>query len=288
MQKPLHLAMRRFLVWRDGMIGKLWCHGKKIAAFLRPMHIPLHSAYTSFFLILSLFPSLLLLLGLLRYTELNSRDLLDFLQGWLPESLLPTVEALVQSSYRHSSSTVISVSVLAALWSASRGMYGLLRGLHGVYGEETAGGYWKKRVLSIAYTLSFLVVLVLTLLLHVFGNTILDYLWMMTNPVLMALMNVIDLRFVLLLGLQSSLFCAMYALLAGKRRSVFRCLPGALLASLGWLTFSRLFSVYVTHFSRYSNIFGSIYGLALGMLWLYFCISILFYGAAFNRWLEEN
>jgi len=57
---------------------------------------------------------------------------------------------------------------------------------------------------------------------------------------------------------------------------------------LGWLTFSRLFSVYVTHFSRYSNIFGSIYGLALGMLWLYFCISILFYGAACNRWLEQN
>ena len=93
------------------MIDKLWQQGKKIAAFLRPMHIPLHSAYTSFFLILSLFPSLLLLLGLLRYTDLSSRDLLDFLQGWLPESLLPTVSALVQSSYRHSSSTVISVSV---------------------------------------------------------------------------------------------------------------------------------------------------------------------------------
>lgn len=270
------------------MISKLWHEGKKITAFLRPMAVPLHSAYTSFFLILSLFPSLLLLLGLLRYTALSSRDLLDFLQGWLPESLLPTVTALVQSSYRHSSTTVISLSVLAALWSASRGMYGLLRGLHGVYGEKSTGGYWKKRVLSVAYTLSFLLVLVLTLLLHVFGNAILDYLWMMTDPLLMAIMNVIDLRFLLLLILQSTLFCAMYALLTGRRRSLLRCLPGALLASLGWLTFSRLFSVYVTYFSRYTNIFGSIYGLALGMLWLYFCISILFYGAAFNRWLEEK
>lgn len=270
------------------MIGKLWREGNKIAAFLRPMAVPLHSAYTSFFLILSLFPSLLLLLGLLRYTDLNSRDLLDFLQGWLPESLLPTVSALVQSSYRHSSTTVISLSVLAALWSASRGMYGLLRGLQGVYGEKTSGGYWKKRVLSVIYTLSFLVVLVLTLLLHVFGNAILDYLWMMTDPVLMAVMNVIDLRFLLLLILQSTLFCAMYALLTGKRRPWLRCLPGALLASLGWLIFSRLFSVYVSHFTRYTNIFGSIYGLALGMLWLYFCISILFYGAAFNRWMEKR
>ncbi len=270
------------------MIGKLWQECRRIAAFLRPMRVPLHSAYTSFFLILSLFPSLLLFLGLLRYTDLDSRDLLDFLQGLLPESLLPTVSSLVQSSYRHSSTTVISVSVLAALWSGSRGMYGLLRGLQEIYGEKYQGGYWKKRVLSVIYTMSFLFVLVLTLLLHVFGSSLLDYLWMTTNPLLMAIMNLIDLRFVLLLVLQSTLFSAMYALLAGKRRPICRCIPGALLASLGWLTFSRLFSVYVNHFSRYTNIFGSIYGLALGMLWLYFCISILFYGAACNRWLEQN
>lgn len=269
------------------MLGKLFREGKKIAAFLRPMQLPLHSAYTSFFLILSLFPSLLLLLGILRYTELDVADLIDFMEGFLPESLLSTAVALVQSSYRHSSSTVISLSVLAALWSASRGMYGLLRGLQAVYGEGRNGGYWKKRAISVVYTVSFLAVLILTLVLHVFGNSILDYLWMMTDPVLMTLMRVIDLRFVLLLFLQTSLFSAMYALLPGARQPVRQCLPGAVLASLGWLTFSRLFSVYVTYFSRYTNIFGSIYALALGMLWLYFCISILFYGAAFNRWLRE-
>ena len=269
------------------MLGKIIQQGKKIAVFLRPMQLPLHSAYTSFFLILSLFPSLLLLLGVLRYTELEVADLIDFMEGFLPESLLPTATMLVQSSYRHSSSTVVSLSVLAALWSASRGMYGLLRGLQAVYGVGIQSGYWKKRVISVLYTVSFLAVLILTLVLYVFGNAILDYLWMMTHPLLMGLMNVIDLRFVLLLLLQTALFSAMYALLTGTRRQIRSCLPGAVLASLGWLTFSRLFSLYVTHFSRYTNIFGSIYALALGMLWLYFCISILFYGAAFNRWLRN-
>lgn len=270
------------------MLAKLLREGKKIAAFLRPMQIPLHSAYTSFFLILSLFPSLLLLLGLLRFTDLEVADLLGFLEGFLPENLLSTAEALVQSSYRHSSSTVVSVSVLAALWSASRGMYGLRRGLKSVYGARKTMGYWKSRAVSVVYTVSFLAVLVLTLVLHVFGSSILDYLWMMTDPVLMRLMNVIDLRFALLLFLQSALFSAMYALLTGTRRPIRRCLPGAVLASLGWLIFSRLFSVYVSYFSRYTNIFGSIYALALGMLWLYFCIGIVFYGAAFNRWLEKD
>ena len=39
---------------------------RRLAAWLKPMQIPLHSARTCFFLVLSLFPSLLLLLGLLR------------------------------------------------------------------------------------------------------------------------------------------------------------------------------------------------------------------------------
>ena len=65
-------------------------------------------------------------------------------------------------------------------------------------------------------------------------------------------------------------------------------MPGALLTALGWLTFSDLFSVYVEHFQNYANIFGSVYAAALAMLWLYFCVCIIFYGAALNRYLKER
>ena len=138
------------------------------------------------------------------------------------------------------------------------------------------------------YTFLFLIVLVLTLVLHVFGTTILDYLRMTTNPWIMALMETVDLRLVVLLLLQTLLFTTMYALLPSRRNRFVDSFPGAVMSALGWTAFSDLFSLYVTHFPRYSNLFGSVYGLALGMLWLYFCISILFYGAACNRWLEEN
>ena len=52
--------------------------------------------------------------------------------------------------------------------------------------------------------------------------------------------------------------------------------------------FSDLFSIYVEHFNRYSLIYGSVYALALGMLWLYCCLSILFYGGALNHWLSSR
>ena len=270
------------------IIRTLLQRSRRLAQWLKPMQIPLHSARTCFFLVLSLFPSLLLFLGLLRYTSFGTEDLLRLLEGILPHSLLPVVQMLIDASYRHSSGTVVSVSALAALWSASKGTYGLLSGLKAVYGATQQQGYWRMRGISVVYTFIILVVLVLTLVLHVFGSSILDFLWMTTIPAVMLVMNFIDLRFVLLLILQTALFTLLYALLPGQRNRLVHSIPGALVASLCWSVFSTLFSVYVEYFTAYTNIFGSIYALALGMLWLYFCISILFYGAAFNRWLWER
>ena len=258
---------------------------RRIGAYLRPMQIPLHSAYTSFFLVLSLFPGLLLLLGVLRYTPMGVQEVFAILEGWLPQSLLPTVRSLVEASYRHSSGTVVTISVLGALYSASRGMFGIRNGLDAIYTPKEPRSYLHKRGSSILYNLSFLLVLVLTLALYLASTALLDYLWMATSPALMVLLSMVDLRMVVLLGVQSGVFTVMYALLPQKRNRLRSSLPGALCASAGWLVFSHLFSIYVEHFATYTNIYGSVYALALGMLWLYFCISIFFYGAALNHYL---
>jgi membrane protein len=65
-------------------------------------------------------------------------------------------------------------------------------------------------------------------------------------------------------------------------------LPVAFLASSGWLIFSHLFSIYVENFSNYATVYGSVYAMAVSMLWLYFCISIVFYGGLLNRWIMRD
>jgi len=64
--------------------------------------------------------------------------------------------------------------------------------------------------------------------------------------------------------------------------------PGAVFSSLGWLIFTQLYSVYVEYFAGLSLVYGSVYAVALSMLWLYFCISIVFYGGALNYWLRKK
>lgn len=252
------------------------------------MQIPLHSAYTCFFLILSLFPGLLLLLGLLRYTDLGPRELVGILEAVIPESLLPTAQALIENSYAHSSGTVVTVSVLGTLYSASRGMFGILGGLNAIAPPPQKLSYLGLRGISILYNISFLLALLGFLVAYLGGLALLDFLWMTTNPWVMVLLNRVDFGAILLLMLQTGLFAAMYALLPGRRSSLRRSLPGAAMASVLWLVFSWLFSLYMEHFATYTNIYGSIYALALGMLWLYFCISIFFYGAAWNQYRNRK
>lgn len=268
---------------KGGIIGKT----AQLARRVQKMNIPSHAANAGYFIVLAIFPMLVLVLSILRYTDLDALDLMALLSGYIPRALEEAVEKLVVQTYAYSGAAMVSVSALGALWSASRGLYGILRGLNAIYGVQEDRGWLYTRSISVFYTFAFLVVLLLSLALNVFGEYILQRL-----PVGGALWNflsgIVAFRFLLLLLIQTVLFAAMFTVLPNRRNTFRGSLPGAVLASLGWLIFLELFSLYVEHWGGYSNIYGSVYAVALGMLWLYFCLSILFYGAALNQILEER
>ena len=269
---------------KGGLIGKT----VKAYLWVREKQISLHAAYAGYFIILAVFPALLMLLSLLRFAGLQVEVLVDMMGEILPPALMETVEGMVYSAWLHSTGTVLGLSALTALWSASRGVYGLLRGLNAVYDVWENRGYLYTRGISVIYTFLFGIVLILTLVLHVFGNAVFRWLSMVDNPVIIFLVDLVDVRFFLLLMLQSLIFTLMYMVLPNGRNGFGSSLPGGILSSVGWLVFSDLFSIYVEHFNRYSLIYGSVYALALGMLWLYCCLSILFYGGALNHWLSSR
>lgn len=270
-----------FQLPREGFLGKC----VKLWRFAVSQRVSVHAAHASYFIVLAVFPSLVLLLSVLRYSGLEVQTLLHVLEGMFPNALVPSVRRLVYSAYYGTSGTVVSLSAVAALWSASRGIYGLLSGLNSIYGVEENRGYFYTRTVSVFYTFGFLVVLQLTLLFHVFGSSVLEFA-LAQDGFWLFLAELIDLRFFLLFFLQTLLFTGMFMALPNERNTFMESLPGGLLASIGWLVFSDLYSGYVERFAAYANVFGSVYAVALSMLWLYCCISIVFYGGVLNRWLK--
>lgn len=95
---------------------------EQLLARVAAMQIPIYAGNASFFLLLSVFPIVSLLLSLLPYTPLTIEHLLGLCAQLAPEWLLRLLEYFIRTLYGSSSAAIISASAVLTLWSASKGM----------------------------------------------------------------------------------------------------------------------------------------------------------------------
>ena len=159
--------------------------GKRIGPLARrvaAMQIPVYAGNASFFLLLSVFPVVSLLLSLLPYTPLTLDHLLAFCEEFAPDWTLRALEFFVRTLYASSSAAIVSASAVLTLWSASKGMLSLLYGLDAVAEVRETRGYVQRRLLCVLYTVGMLLALLLTLGLYVGGQALLRFLFRIRAP----------------------------------------------------------------------------------------------------------
>jgi membrane protein len=189
---------------------------------------------------------------------------------------------------RSSSSTLISVTAITALWSAGKGFLAIMKGLNSVYEIKETRNYFLTRIISAFYTLIFAIMVIATMILFVFGNRL--YFWILKKfPVLSdTALVIISLRTILGLVILITFFIIIYIVIPNRRTRIMNELPGAMLCAGGWMGFSYAFSYYIDNFSNYTLMYGSLTAIVLFMLWMYFCMYLLFLGAEFNLMFENK
>ncbi|MBR2047676.1 MAG: YihY/virulence factor BrkB family protein [Oscillospiraceae bacterium] len=251
------------------------------------MQIPVYAANACYFFVLSIFPILLIVLSLVPYLPYSARDLLELLEQVVPSALMGMVETVIVHIYYSSSHAVLGLSAVVSVWSSSKAIYGILTGLNHIYGVREDRSILYTRLLSFGYTFVFLGLLVLTLVLQVFGPVVMSWLDLGDSLLVGLLGQIIDLRAVVMLTIQIVIFTAIYMVLPNRRNRFFDSLPGAAVAAVGWQVFSWAFSFYVENLGNQVSLYGSVYAIALGMLWLYCCMSILLFGGGVNRLIQQ-
>jgi membrane protein len=257
--------------------------GQRIGSY----QVPIYAGNATFFIVLAAFPSLMLILSLLQFTPYTVDDFNALLIDVLPSVLAPLVTYITDEMFSLNAGAVISITAITTLWSASRGVLGVINGLNAIYGASETRSYLFKRLLALAYMVMFIVAILLTLILYVFGRK-LQAMVIARFPSLTGLtIAVLQFKYILILGYLTILFTLIFKVFPNRHTKLRHAFPGALIASLGWLGFSALFSVYVDRFSNYSRIYGSLTTIILMMLWLYFCMCILFFGGVINQYLDR-
>lgn len=245
------------------------------------------SGQASLFLIISFFPFFMFLLTLIRYLPISEAYLLKLCTEMVPPTFNSLIISVVKEIYSKATNALISVTAVTALWSASRGFLSIIKGFNRIYDIEETRSYIRVRIMAIFYTLVFALLLIAILVVLVFGNRLYHYL-LYAAPLLGNLLEIISTtRTILGLGLLFIFFILIYIFIPNRKSSVLQELPGAAIASVCWVGFSYLFSIYIDHFSNYSYTYGSLTGIVLLMVWLYSCMYILFLGGELNSILHE-
>lgn len=257
---------------------------KIIRAFARKIRddcVSAFAAQAALFVIISFFPFIMLLLTILQNIYSES-TLLGTLTVIFPSSLHSLIIGIIAEVYAKTTGTIVSFAAITALWAASRGVLAVIKGLNSVYCIKETRNYIRLRLLSAVYTFIFIIMLVITLSILVFGNRL--YIWIQGKiPVLSELaLFIISVRTMVGLLILTLFFLLLYVIIPNRKTRVYKELPGAFISAVGWMGFSYLFSYYVDNMGNYSNTYGSLTAVVIFMLWFYFCMYILFIGAEIN------
>lgn len=268
------------------MISEIYLIIKGFSNRLKDDNISAFSAQAAFFLILSIVPFLSLLLTLVKYLPITQSMLFSTVINVVPTPFEPLVSTILEELYHKTSGAILSVSVLVALWSSAKGIFAIVNGLQAIYHVEIKRNYIVLRLISTIYTIIFVIAIIATLLLMVFGNTI-YYSLKKDFPVAAEFLSIfIKQKFLLSFCILTLVFLFIYKLVKANNSSIMNMIPGAVLSSLSWIIFSYAFSLYIDKFSDFSYTYGSLATIVILMLWLYICMYLMFIGAEVNAYFQ--
>lgn len=264
---------------RFSFIGEVWSRFREDNGFLL-------AAALSFYTFLSVFPLLLLAVGVLGFVlgspehaeALITRQLGTFVVG-------PGTMAIITDTI-HGRDAATGIGIVLLLWSGTTALVVLEQAMNLAWNTTERRGYFKCRGVALLTLLvvSTMVALSIgiTALIYTVENSSAPYLtglswvWRLLAYPIPALVSV-------------ALFAIMYKLLPYARVTWRTALVGGLFAGALWEIAKHAFTLYVVHFAAYNRVYGSLASVILMMVWINYSATITVLGAEFaSVWSERR
>ena len=262
----------------------------RIAATVNSHHTGAYAAQAAYFFVLSLIPIFLLLLTMVQFTPVTTPEVLQTMLQVFPDSVAPLIRSIVVQTYSQSGS-IIPVTIIVALWSAGKGVLSVTSGLNCIYSNTETRNYFYLRLRASLYTVLFLLAIMLSLVISVFGNSISVMVYRYVPFLSKVVDFIMQIRTVVTFIVLTVFWDLVYKFLPNRKHqaktTLRKQLPGAAFTALGWQMISFVFSVYLDIFTGFSSMYGSLTTIVLIMLWLYGCMYIILLGGELNALLER-
>ena len=120
---------------------------------IKSNRISIHAAQVAFFIMVSFFPFLMFFITLLKHTPISEAVLLASVQKVIPASLSSLISTWLNESFE-ASTTILSATVISALWAGSKGFASIAYELEAIYsdGLDKHRSFFSRRFHSILDT----------------------------------------------------------------------------------------------------------------------------------------
>lgn len=251
-------------------------------------HVSAYSAMTAYFMLMSIFPLLILLLLLAKYLPFTVDDLLRVLNNISMIQENSFIQNMITEAFLHSNTTVMGLTIITLIWAASKGTWAIIQGMNSVYDIEETRNPLLLRIAAMFYTVAFTLIIALSLVLLVFSSSIYNYVLIHYTKVAPFAGLLVKFKSFFSLFVLTGFFLLVYRFLPARKSNFRGELIGAVFASLGWSFFSFGFSIYMSRFSNYTHIYGGLGTVLMFLLWFYMIMYILFLGAEINFLLSDR
>ena len=251
------------------------------------------AAALTYYLLFAMFPILIFINSLLGMLNWNVTAISNVLLPVLPREVVSMLEAYLTYIRGESSSVLLWFSLAFSVWFPLRAVRSLTNDVRLAYQLGKPANPVGYALRQMVFTLVFLVIVTLTLLLCVLGRRFLSAAagWLKLGQRLRIPASGLNLwqyfRFLLLGALMFLILVLLYTVAQDKRPPIRTLLPGIALSLVSWLVISMGFSLYVENFGKYSIIYGALGTVIVLLIWLYMTSFLLILGAEFNAALAQ-
>tara|TARA_R110000822_G_scaffold66105_8_gene161571 strand:+ start:3297 stop:4172 length:876 start_codon:yes stop_codon:yes gene_type:complete len=247
-----------------------------------------YAAALAFRALLSLFPFLLFLTATLSF--FNVPQFFNWLRDQAAIAFPPMVMEMIDpvlDQLQDENSTILSISIIMAIWVSSTGMRSLMNAMNNAYNVQESRPVWKLFPLSIGFTLGMGLLLMLAAGFMVIGPAAAEWLanqlgmkdlwtslwgWLRWPFVVVILMFVV----------------AMIYYLTPDVEQEFRFItPGSVIAVVVWIGASIGFGIFARNFGNFQLFYGGIGAVIILLLYFYVSAAVMLYGAQLNAVVEH-
>jgi len=252
------------------------------------------AAQMAYTLLIALAPVLLFLwhlLGLFGTDPAKLHGIFGVLKSFLPPD--PKVQDILDAAAASvvvtgSSGLLANAGILLGIYCGTIFIATISRALSHTYGVTEPRNWWSKYIISFLLLFWFGIVILVCFNAIVFGETlagVAEVNFQLTIP-LQRWVAALNLPFTAIVLVGMAL--VLYLLTPENYLTIRQALPGAIFFSVGWITVTKLFQLYVARYSRYDATYLALASIIILLTWMYLTCLFLLLGGKLNAILRRE